>query len=297
MVPIPPEYLESCVYIYRSREDAEQGVPSGGGTGFTVGVVLEKNTDCYQLYIVTCKHVIKDVANPTVRINRRSMTATSLSCESFETNGARWVCHPDGDDLAVIPFELERADYGFNPILTTSFVREKDQRIWCGDETFMVGRFVNNEGKQGNTPTVRFGNLSMIPEVAENDVPQEPFLVEHRSLPGYSGSPVFVTIDPNLPRPPMWLTPVASAYRQEKHGPWLLGIDSFHIHNYERVLENDKETAAKPPQWVRAHAGMAGVIPAWRLLSLLSCKELEAQRRKEDERIESERAGLASDSL
>lgn len=292
MVPIPPEFLESCVYVYRSKYDAENGVPDGGGTGFAVGVVLKNNTDFYQLYIVTCRHVIEGMTSPTIRVNLRPPPPahTAESSECFETNGARWIFHPEGDDLAVLPFELERAHYGFNPILTSSFIRENDPRIWCGDETFMVGRFVGNDGKQTNTPTVRFGNLSMIPQAAVQNE-QQPFLVEHRSLPGYSGSPVFVTVDPNSPKPPMWLTPFAAVYRQESHGPWFLGIDSYHVHNYEKVLLKDRKTPATPEQFVKANAGMAGIVPAWRLLSLLNCDELEQQRAKEDESITENKVG------
>src|ERR1017187_7908057 len=66
------------------------------------------------------------------------------------------------------------------------------------------------------------------------------------------------------------------AYRQEKHGPWLLGIDWCHIHDNEKVCaENGAEIV--PAQYVKVSTGMAGVIPAWRLLSLLNCDELKAQ--------------------
>jgi hypothetical protein len=117
-------------------------------------------------------------------------------------------------------------------------------------------------------------------------------LVEHRSLPGYSGSPVFIVLDPTLPRPPMWMSPFDSTYHRARHGPWLLGIDSFHMHHYEKVLKDDQSTPAEPRQWVRANAGMAGVIPAWRLLSLLNCDDLQLQREKDDREITQKRTEL-----
>ena len=59
----------------------------------------------------------------------------------------------------------------------------------------MVGRFVSHEGKQQNSPAVRFGNIAMMQKekiIDERGVAQESFLVEIRSLPGYSGSAVLI---------------------------------------------------------------------------------------------------------
>jgi hypothetical protein len=84
-----------------------------------------------------------------------------------------------------------------------------------GDEVFMVGRFVSREGKEKNTPAVRFGSLAMVPRESfgEEQVSSgEHFLVNCRSIFGYSGSPVFVFIDPTLPRPPYWFTPAMPVY-------------------------------------------------------------------------------------
>lgn len=155
----------------------------------------------------------------------------------------------------------------------------------------MIGRFISHEGKIKNTPNVRFGNISMMPEepmTNKYNHPQETFLVDQRSIPGYSGSAVFVFIDPTLPRPPFWGTPL-NAYRQGWHGPWLLGLDWAHIHNYEGLL-TDKETEApaEPKRWVRANTGMAGVIPAWRILQLLDREDLVEQRTKDDEKIKTD---------
>lgn len=63
------------------------------------------------------------------------------------------------------------------------------------------------------------------------------------------------------------------------------GIDWCHLHDYERVLQEDQETVVSPPQYVKAATGMAGVVPAWRLLSLLNCDNLKTERDAEDERI------------
>jgi len=67
-----------------------------------------------------------------------------------------------------------------------------------GDDIFMVGRFITFDGKQRNTPVVRFGQISMLPaepvEVDGGRAQEEVFLVECRSIGGLSGSPVFVDL-------------------------------------------------------------------------------------------------------
>ena len=71
MIAIPPEYIESCVYLYATKDDAENGKRSGG-SGLTVGVRFETNISHYQNYIVTCWHLLRKFTNPTIRINLRA---------------------------------------------------------------------------------------------------------------------------------------------------------------------------------------------------------------------------------
>ena len=166
------------------------------------------------------------------------------------------------------------------------------RNIGPGDEAFIVGRFVSHEGTERNTPTVRFGNIGMMPQEPMQNAfgsLQETFLVECRSIPGYSGSPVFVYIDPILPRAPYSATPAMPVYQPEWHGPWLLGVGWCHLHDYEPVYQADKETRTSPAQWVKSRSGMAGVIPAWRLRALLETDELVEQRTQKDERITAEK--------
>lgn len=289
MIVIPPEFLGCCIYIYPSEESAKSGKLSVGGSGFLVGVPLKENTSYIQFYAVTNRHVIEKIPNPVLRLNTY---AGKFEC--LKTNRLRWKNH-DGadspDDLAVCPIEIDPKDHDFIPIIVDGFIDQEIKAKWLypGDEVFMIGRFFSQEGTDRNTPSVRFGNISMLPvEPMKNrwGNDQDAYLVEHRSLPGYSGSPVFVYIDPSKPRPPEWHTPVHARYRPEFHGPWLLGIDFCHINDFEPVRQDDeKKTIADPKQWVKSHTGMAGVIPAWKVLELLNTDELRMQREKDDAEI------------
>jgi hypothetical protein len=148
--------------------------------------------------------------------------------------------------------------------------------IGLGDETFMVGRFVNHEGIQRNSPSLRWGHISMLPSepVYHPSNPrneQESFLVEVYSLPGYSGSPVFVRpfSSPKLKLGYSIEELSAQDCAHAQSGPWLLGVDWGYIGSHLQAL----------------HTGMAGVVPAWRLLDLLNSDHLVEQRRAEQERL------------
>lgn len=140
------------------------------------------------IYVVTNHHVIVKAGDPVVRLNRRDGTV-----ECLETNGSQWKQHPDGDDVAVFPVRIEFKHLRYWSVPIRDFITEKliqDEDIGIGDDTFMVGRFINHEGKQRNAPSLRFGNIAMMTKVritSPYGIDQESLLVEVRSLPGYSG--------------------------------------------------------------------------------------------------------------
>jgi len=148
-----------------------------------------------------------------------------------------------------------------------------------GDEVFFIGRYVDAEGKAHNAPTVRSGILSTCPAepILQDKMHhrQESFLVEARSLSGYSGSPVFVT--PSAFIQSSGEFGGAPAVRHLSHGPcYLLGIDWGHTHWRESVDE----------KIYVSNSGMMTILPAMKLLSLLDIEEF-AEMRREVEQIES----------
>jgi hypothetical protein len=270
---IPEAYRECCVYLYPSVEAASSGQHSGG-SGFVVAVPVGE-TLWIQTYAVTAKHVISQMTNPVLRIN---LVGGGFECIS--TNRTQWKDSRDFD-ISAFPVDLLPKQFRYWSVRVEEFVdRNNSQGIGLGDDAFMVGRFISQDGKQGNTPTLRFGNVSMMPDE------EEEFLVEHRSLPGYSGSPVFVWINPCLPRLPFAKIEVPKSYSPSKYGPWLLGVDCCHLTNYERVLNSQSEKDfAKPERWVKMNTGMACVAPAWGLADLLNIEEFEMQRKADEEKI------------
>jgi hypothetical protein len=287
-------FADCAVYLYRSRADAEAG-ERRGGSGFMVLVPFENDRKWSEIYVITNRHVIVNAGAPVIRLNRKDGRV-----EYFETEADGWSFHPDGDDVAAIPIRFAYDEMQFHAVWIGTFITSKivtEEDVGIGDDTFMVGRFVNHEGKQQNAPAVRYGNIAMMPKEkieSPTGIAQESFLVEVRSLPGYSGSAVFLYSpsamnDMSIRRKGRDKPPPTNNFSRnreefdtmmafmEPKGPYLLGSDWCHIPN--RVLVRDENGEALPSRWyVEENTGMAGVIPAWKIADILNSEEFVKRR-------------------
>jgi hypothetical protein len=290
-------YTQCAVYIYASIADAKNG-EQYGGSGFLAHVSWKENHDWCDGYVVTNWHVVERAKTPVIRLNRRDGTV-----EYIETKAEHWFRHPHGDDIAAIPIDIEYASLEQWSIDVGLFVTPKiifEEDIGIGDDTIMIGRFINHEGRQKNSPAVRFGNVAMMAEekiITNSGLAQEAFLVEVRSLPGYSGSAVFI-YSPcamndmsrrrkglervGVPKSDKFEMPPESYFASlSPKGPFLLGIDFCHIRRKANVLHADGKSI-EDKWYVEENTGMAGVIPAWKIAEVLNLEELVAMRDKND---------------
>ena len=295
-----------AVYIFDSLNAAQEG-DHFGGSGFVVTHPLGERLDQLVAYVVTNKHCIKDPDKPwsterVIRLNRKDGTA-----ECIPTTEDQWTCHAQGDDVAVFQLHTEWDALKFAGIGAHQFVTPQlllDEDIGIGDDTVMVGRFINHEGKQRNTPSVRFGNIAMMNgeriESQRLGIAQESFLVETRSLPGYSGSAVLI-FSPcamndmserrfgkkkEVPKLGSGDPDTDFKIRQQisSKGPYLLGIDWCHIPRTAPV----RAANGKPVEgdwYVEENTGMAGVVPAWKIAEILDYDELVTARKNELEEL------------
>lgn len=275
---IRQELLGCSIYLYPDEQAARAG-ERAGGSGFMLGRPFPAaGPDQCTLWAVTNRHVIEQ-GNWSIRIN-----TVFDGFDVIETNEQEWFFHPENDDLAIRPLATAGGYHRVN-YLTTDWLLTKDTLdlyvIGPGDPCFVIGRFINHEGRQRNTPTVRFGEIAQSPieKVSIGGIEQESFLVEIRSIGGYSGSPVFVWLDQAHYRPIDENTAPdgRKAYRGVfDSGPWLLGVDWCMVPLWEAV--HDKHGDELPNGWqVPVNTGMMGVIPAWRLHWLvMECPEVVA---------------------
>lgn len=276
MPRIPDEVLESVFYLYPSFQAAEAG-EHAGGCGFFVLVPFERGTNDH-LYMVTNKHVIER-GGLTARINIDADTSIP-----FDTDEREWFPHPGGDDLAILlvefPFTFTCKGLVMKEgvVVTPKLIQDFDLGI--GDDVYTVGRFVNHDGKQRNNPVVRFGNIAQMPIEPikqDNGHLQESYLVECKSVAGYSGSPVFAYVPPFAKRPKQ-----GSAISSQSYGPWLLGINWGHLNEWKPVCDSTGRPISNHPMRVGLNSGMMGVVPAWKLIEMLMHPTVTKKRKKRE---------------
>jgi len=270
--------LESIVYLYPTKHAAESGQKIGG-TGFVVGVPSVEFEDAALPYVVTNRHVIEDGKSRTIRAN-----TVDGKTEIFETELDDWT-RSTTDDLAILWLPLDPNQHRISLIYDSDFMTKdllEGYGIGPGDEVCLVSRLVGHDGIQANTPVACFGNIAMMPgdPIRRDDgSTQESFLVDMRSIPGFSGSPALVFIPPaDVP-----FRKVDTAKFPRSAGPWLLGVDWGHISNWRPVYRADRETADTDGRMVKISSGMAGIVPAWKLYDLLYSEEIMKQRKMIDE--------------
>lgn len=247
MPRVPDSLAKSVLYLYPNRRAASRGEPAGGTA--LVAAVFDEGSRIGFTYLITCRHLVTDGVT-WIRTNPIELGAQPII---RQTPVREWTQAQD-DDLAVVRLDAQTRtpDMDMQPFLMDVTLEENEcgpDNYGIGDDVYIVGRFVFADGKKVNVPTVRFGHVSAMPgqrikyDCGRNrSLTQSGFLVETSVIEGYSGSPVWI-------------------YR---------GSDTFG--EYTRLLGI-----------VCAHfpdAGMALVVPSWRVLELLNRPRLVADRAK-----------------
>jgi len=243
---------------------------ASGGTGFLIEVRSPDPRRLRHFYAVTNRHVVAD-GFTYLRLNLKNSTG-EYGFGICPSNPGDWKLHEDGDDIAVLPIrDIDLPSTLLQPLFSSYLITEtlmSTLNIGVGDDVFMIGRMVGAEGSRRNFPAARFGNIASLPtEPLYNPAtknPQQSFVVECHSISGYSGAPVFVQIRPIV---------------RERFGELLQGADALLLGIDWGHLTYRGETAV-------SNTGMAGVVPAWKILDILNRRDVRDER----ERLE---AGLA----
>jgi hypothetical protein len=191
MPVIPLPILNSCFYLYHNATDAKSGRPSGG-TGFVIGIPSATDERQFHAFGVTNWHVAVRDGYSTIRINR-----IGGGVDPIERDPSEWIWKPKWHDLALIDLQINDT-HDITLIHRDYLIREDEiesLRLGPGDDVFMIGRFVDHDGRTRNMPAARFGNISVMP-ISGIEQPTkaklESYVLDVHSRTGYSGSPVFV---------------------------------------------------------------------------------------------------------
>ncbi len=275
MIRIDQQFLDCVVYLYKNIQSAQENARAGG-SGFIVSIKSFADPRRSYGYVVTNRHLTEQ-GYCTVRMN-----TIHGNFDIIDVSWQSWYSHPN-NDIAVAPVSIRPDFHKFRTAGIEHFITsEKINKlgIGVGDEVFLVGRLMDSAGKIKNTPSARFGAISMMPiePVTNNFLNRdlECFLCEVRSIGGFSGSPVFVYIPPFTHRPDT--NEIGTGMR----GPWLLGVDWGHQFTKEPILTAEgKETG----NHVKRNTGVACIAPAWNILEILNHPDLLEVRSKGDEEI------------
>lgn len=203
----------------------------GSGTGFFVARSMSEENPAYgKLFIVTNKHVVHE--DPTLRHSATTLIlgvnvkkdnkliGERLYCHLRTSDGVPlWREHPEDDvdvfavDVSWLVFPRDDIDYlAPNYDLFADSAKIAQHQIIAGDEIFVTGYPAGIRQGKTNHPLVRRGIIaSRIGEELEEDV-SDPgnstvggntrtirgFLIDGATVPGSSGSPVF--LDPGFGR-------------------------------------------------------------------------------------------------
>lgn len=274
-VPRIPDNLRDCVvYLFPTLQDAKEGNRLGG-SGFVAGVDYTNNPILCHGYLVTNAHVVEN----SIAARKSMFARINLSSGGFDTveiDHSSWKLGENGDDLAVCALNAPDKIFKVAVVPEDMFVPEpleqmagRTDLVGLGDDVFMIGRYVDHQGKVRNLPTVRFGNIAQMPDEPirqpQRGHAQKSFLVEMRSFSGFSGSPVFLIEEWGTPRPHIHL----------------LGVDWGHLPLRGRLV--NKQGEQRTDDFPEIDSMMSGVIPAWLLRAILHDPQFVQQRRRDEE--------------
>lgn len=272
-MPRVNDNLTSIVaYLYPSEKEAIDGAKVGG-TCFFVRV---STTARYYDYVVTNRHVVEEYKARFIRLHTHGKN------NPIQVIEGAWEYHVNGDDIAACEFPRP-VRYYYLP-LPVEFLLAKQNaenlRVGLGDDLFMIGRFLNHDGKDKNVPVVRFGTIAMMPDepILDNGRLQDSFLIEIRTIPGFSGSPVFVHIPDTRFKDPHFRPTVAERKNFAQYGylERCIGIEWCRIKGETVTTPSINGSTFN----IQLTSGMSGCIPSWKILELLMMNDKFSKRRE-----------------
>ncbi len=276
-------------YLYDTRDDAIAGKKTGG-TGFLVSVPSTRWPSQVRLvHAVTNWHVAR-CGSPVVRLN-----TSSGKPAIFDWTSDEWVYKPGGPDIAVSPPLKWDDDFKAIPADVSSFLLTAEaevlDEVGPADDVFMVGRFVDYDGEETNSPAIRFGHISIMDAkiLQETGYCGRSIVIDMHSRSGFSGSPVFIyrTLG-------SYFLPAAQPGQFLSGGGHYLKLLGIHWGQFPELWEivnpskprAEKNAALiKKGAYIKGLSGMTCVIPAEEIYKLIYSPELVAMREKEEKVI------------
>lgn len=243
------------------------------GTAFVVGYPLPIPRTGYVPIIVTAKHVVADhsrvVGRFTSTVEGKTISIV-YDLSKLRADGDLWEHDDTGVDIVAFRSpHLAEARYATLPLdLVASRADVKAEGIQTTDRVVFPSLLVSFMGTTKNYPTIRDGSIALIPD---EKVPleykirnrvittsQEVFLLNATSIPGASGSPIFLWPGPRLKN---------GTFAIGGTRPLLLGV----MHGFYSASPREVEEVniTKVQRFYRENSGIAIVFPSYRVREIL----------------------------
>jgi len=263
--------------------------PTSAGTGFVVGYPSKTKPDEVIPFVVTARHVIGENQRIFVRYSTTDPKKPGLA--EYDVGAMRqagdFFPHPDeGVDIAIFRIPAwSAAKLNFVPydLVATKQVFEGED-IQPTDRIIFPSLLMNFIGTGRNYPVMRNGAIALIPDervplkfkVGDREISTEQnvLLVNATSMPGASGSPVFLDPGPRIK---------ANQYNLGGTKTYLLGVMHGFYQTAPRELTNVETTGAK--QMFQENSGIAIVFPSWRIREIVESEPFQKRVKEIDEQI------------
>ena len=275
----------AIVFLFASQNPATAPIPIG--TGFIVGYPVKINSDQQTTesvpFIVTAKHVLGGFHKVYARFNtdKGQTQLVEYDLDQIKKNGDFFENVDPGVDIAVFRTQNFLATK-FEVIPLDLIASKKDfvtEEIKQTDRVIFPGLLVNFLGNTQNYPIMKDGSIALIPNekapisyyvgMEKIDSQQELIFLNTISIPGLSGSPVF-------------LYPVTRL----KHDSLSLGGGKFILlgimHGFYPALPREvQEVKTTNSKFVYGdNSGIAITFPSWRLLEIFESDPLKERVKK-----------------
>ena len=254
------------------------------GTGFVVQWPLPSDSKKFIPLIVTAKHVIGDKQKVYARFSTKTGTSTvsfEYDLNKMKNENDYWEHSDDGVDIAIFrTLNFDQVKYEALPqnIIASKEIF-KNENIQQTDNVKFPGLLINFLGSNQNYPILKDGSIALIPnekvpmkynvgrrEITTN---QELIFLNAISIPGLSGSPVFLW-------PGMRLK--GNIFQIGSGNAYLIGV----MHGFYPTIPRDtiKVETSEAKFLFQENSGVAIVFPSYRILEIFA---QEAFKKRMDE--------------
>jgi hypothetical protein len=279
------EEARNCVvfvgYEAGNPSDAAEIVPIG--TGF---LIYSGEGGYRGVYLVTAAHVARKLGSDPFVVRQNDSAGTA---RLHHVDQASWFYHSDpGMDVAVMRYEGPDWVSAVTTLPVSEILDPSRAQHWDvgpGDVVYLIGLFYLHTGKRRNLPVVHTGRIALLPSddkipIGKDDDSRaidqvSAYLVEMHALVGASGSPVMIR--PTLRHITKDLRDGNESLALVEDRDFLLGV---WIAAWPGKPDNIVSGVAGQGAMTWVPVGMGIVIPADRIIEILSRPELTAERQQ-----------------